>query len=106
MPTTQNRKGKPTPRQLNYLRDLAMQTGTSFEYPYTFGKAKSEIRRLIALKGQQQATTPAEPVNELAALVTDRDYGMVVDFDYAPTTASRPSGASTDVRKPLRDDRA
>jgi hypothetical protein len=89
MPTTNrpNDKRKPTPRQLNYLRDLAMQTGTSFEYPYTFGKAKSEIRRLIALKGHQHDAAPAEPVSELVALVTDPAYGMVVDFDYAPDHA-------------------
>ena len=80
-------KTRPTPRQLTYLRDLAMQTGTSFVYPYTFGKAKSEIRRLLALKGQQQANTPAEPVSDLVSLVADPEYGMVVDFDHTPNLA-------------------
>lgn len=37
---------KPTPRQLNYLRDLALKTGRSFAYPQTFDQADAEIKQL------------------------------------------------------------
>jgi hypothetical protein len=92
MPTTETRKRMPSPRQLRYLRDLAMQTGTSFVYPYTFGKAKSEIRRLIALKGQQRAARdanrhPDDLIGQTYELAGARDNGQIVDFDYAPDHA-------------------
>jgi hypothetical protein len=69
-----------------------MQTGTSFEYPHTFGKARSEIRRLIALKGQQIAARdasrhPDDLIGESYELASARDYGRIVDFDYAPDGA-------------------
>jgi hypothetical protein len=36
-----------TPRQLRYLRNLAMQRGESFAYPQSFAQADSEIERLL-----------------------------------------------------------
>jgi hypothetical protein len=40
----------PTSRQLQFLRSLAEQTGTSFTPPKTRTQASSEIKRLLALK--------------------------------------------------------
>ncbi len=37
---------KPTPRQLRYLKDLAIRTGGSFTYPQTFAEADAQIKRL------------------------------------------------------------
>jgi hypothetical protein len=39
---------KPSPKQLRYLRDLAMQCGVSFTYPTTSAQASAEIERLKA----------------------------------------------------------
>lgn len=40
----------PTPRQLSYLRDLALGRGQSFAYPETFAEADREIKRLLGAK--------------------------------------------------------
>ena len=37
---------RPTPRQLRYLRNLAMQRGESFAVPQTFAEARAQIDRL------------------------------------------------------------
>jgi hypothetical protein len=37
---------KPTPKQLRYLRDLALRTGQSFAYPRSAAEASREIDRL------------------------------------------------------------
>ena len=37
---------KPTPKQLRYLRDLALRTEQSFAYPETSAEASREIDRL------------------------------------------------------------
>jgi hypothetical protein len=44
------RSNGPTTRQLQFVRSLAEQTGTSFTHPKTRGQASSEIKRLLALK--------------------------------------------------------
>ena len=36
----------PTPRQISYLRDLALGRGQTFAYPETFDEADREIKRL------------------------------------------------------------
>jgi len=38
--------GKPTSRQLSYLRSLANRTGQTFTYPQTSRQANAEINRL------------------------------------------------------------
>lgn len=45
---------KPTPRQLRYLKDMAMGTRGSFAYPRTFDDADREIKRL-----RKKKQTPA-----------------------------------------------
>lgn len=45
--TAQSKASKsPTPRQLTYLRSLAMQRGESFAAPRSFAEASAEIDRL------------------------------------------------------------
>jgi hypothetical protein len=44
----------PTPRQLSYLRSLAMQRGETFAVPQTFAQAGAEIDRL---KGRRRMTS-------------------------------------------------
>ena len=39
----------PTPKQLAYLRSLALATGTTFTYPTSRANASAEIRRLKAV---------------------------------------------------------
>lgn len=41
---------KPTPGQLNYLKDLAMNAGQSFPYPQSFAEADAQIKRLKGVK--------------------------------------------------------
>lgn len=53
MPTTR-RTGKPSPKQLAYLRSLAAKTGTSFTYPRTSAAAGREIERLLARKPESR----------------------------------------------------
>ena len=38
--------GKPTSRQLSYLKNLAHRTGQTFTYPQTSRQASAEINRL------------------------------------------------------------
>jgi hypothetical protein len=59
----------PTPKQLAYLRDLALQTGTTFSAPQTRRQASGEIQRLKELRATrgrpletpQGAGQPEEP---------------------------------------------
>lgn len=41
---------QPTPRQISYLRDLALGRGQTFAYPKTFEEADHEIKRLLKVK--------------------------------------------------------
>jgi hypothetical protein len=62
----------PTPRQLAYLKALALQTATSFAYPRSRSEASREIERL----------------RQLPVLTDDRDSddGRVLDSDREPGT--------------------
>jgi len=57
----------PTPKQLNYLRDLALGRGQSFAYPATFDEASREIKRLLGAK----RTSPADRRRETRAVRDD-----------------------------------
>jgi hypothetical protein len=50
MTNSQPQPRKPTPGQLNYLKDLAISTGGSFAYPQSFEEADREIKRLRKVK--------------------------------------------------------
>jgi hypothetical protein len=79
-PTTST--GTATPKQINYLKLLAGQTGTSFTYPKTGSEAKHEIDRLLALKKSGVAPLPI-PANDGASdlvYATAVQPGEVVGF--------------------------
>jgi hypothetical protein len=57
----------PTPRQLSYLRDLALGRGQSFAYPETFEEADREIKRLLG----EKRTNAAERRREVRAVRDD-----------------------------------
>jgi hypothetical protein len=46
---------RPTPRQMRYLRNLAMQRGESFAVPRTFAEASTQIDRLKRRRRSSQA---------------------------------------------------
>lgn len=46
---------EPKPKQIKYLEDLAIRTGTSFTWPKTSGQASAEIDRLLALPASSKA---------------------------------------------------
>ena len=50
-----------TPKQLSYLRHLALQTGTTFVSPRTRQQASREIDRLCILKGKGRVPFRREP---------------------------------------------
>jgi hypothetical protein len=41
---------KPSPKQLRYMKDLALAVGESVTYPKTKAQASAEIKRLLARK--------------------------------------------------------
>ena len=63
------RSDPPTPRQLQYLRTLAVRTATTFAIPRTPGEASREIRRLEALP----SLTRSERRHESRILDRDRE---------------------------------
>jgi hypothetical protein len=46
---------QPKPKQIKYLEDLALKTGTSFTWPKTSTQAHLEINRLLALAPSSRA---------------------------------------------------
>lgn len=89
------RSNDPTTRQLQFIRSLAEQTGTSFTPPTTRGQASSEIKRLLALKeaGHVELTVrpsdleseavETEPVESELVYATGVQPGEVVGFGSA-----------------------
>jgi len=45
----------PTPKQISYLRDLALGRGQTFTYPETFDEADQQIKRLRKVKRTSRA---------------------------------------------------
>ncbi len=84
------RSNDPTSRQLQFVRSLAEQTGTSFTPPKTRAQASSEIKRLLALKEAghvELAIRPsdieAEPSESEFVYATGVQPGEVVGFGSA-----------------------
>lgn len=84
------RSNDPTSRQLQFVRSLAEQTGTSFTPPKTRAQASSEIKRLLALKEAghvELAIRPsdieAEPSESEFVYATGVRPGEVVGFGSA-----------------------
>jgi hypothetical protein len=72
--TAMHNRSVATPRQLAYLRTLALRTGTTFSPPRTRGDASREIERLKALKasGGRHVELPRE------ADAAERPYATAV----------------------------
>jgi hypothetical protein len=66
------RNNGPTSRQLQFLRSLAEQTGTSFTPPKTRTQASDEIKRLLALKETGHVELAINP-NDVQAKPVDSD---------------------------------
>jgi len=64
--TQQAASNKPSPRQMRYLRDLAMQRGESFTPPRTKAQASAEIQRL-----KKRRPTPRADVRRELRQVSD-----------------------------------
>jgi hypothetical protein len=86
------RSNGPTSRQLQFVRSLAEQTGTSFTPPKTRAQASREIERLLALKDAgyvelairssdvEAEPIQAEPVETELVYATGVQPGEVVGF--------------------------
>ena len=74
MTNTTNIQTAPTNRQLNYLRQLARRTGTTFAPPRTRQQASAEIRRLKAIRST--GFTFAELQDEQAARQANHDIPL------------------------------
>ncbi len=68
---TDSQLHKPSPKQLRYLRDLAMRAGESFAYPATSAEADREIKRLR----RKRRTPSADRRREVAAVRRDMAEG-------------------------------
>lgn len=62
---------RPTPRQLSYLKDLALGRGQSFAYPATFAEADRQIKRLLKVK----RTNPADRRREAKTVKAEMAEG-------------------------------
>jgi hypothetical protein len=75
--------GRPTTKQLSYLRTLADRTGQTFAYPRSRAQASAEIRRLRAatpstrseraLERREIADAIARGPHDAASIDLDRD---------------------------------
>jgi hypothetical protein len=72
--TTTTNDPAPTTRQLNYLRQLARRTGTTFTPPRTRRQASAEIHRLKAIR--TTGLTFAELQAEQAAREANSDVPL------------------------------
>jgi hypothetical protein len=98
MSTPEPHTEKPaTPKQLRYLRDLALRSGQSFAYPRTAAEASREIGRL---RGARR-TPAADRRRELRAMSRDmterRGDSSRVDQEYELQGYGSTAGWSTSV---------
>jgi hypothetical protein len=73
---------KPTPRQMRYLRELAMQRGESFTTPRTKAQASAEIQRLKARRPTPHADARRELRQVADDMATRRGDDAQVQLDY------------------------
>lgn len=71
MTNSQPKPRKPTPKQLRYLKDLALRTGGSFAYPQSLEEADREIKRLRRAKRTPTADRRRE-ARELSREMAER----------------------------------
>jgi hypothetical protein len=72
-----------TPRQLSYIKQLALQTGTTFTFPKTRRHASCEIERLKGLKATRGRYLEAPPLDldpGEQAYATEQKPGEIVGY--------------------------
>jgi hypothetical protein len=79
MTNSQPHPNPPRPKQLRYLRDLALSRGETFAVPRTRAEASAEIERLLARRGLTRAAKALEHWDDRA-----------IDRRSAPATAVLP----------------
>jgi len=91
----------PTPRQLRYLRSLALQTATSFATPRTRRQASDEIARLRWLKDRGPAPSFGDVLDdqESPAYATAVTAGEVCGFGSAATWRRHSSHSVISARR-------
>lgn len=80
-PRTRTRGASPA--QINYLKDLASQTGTTFTFPRSGYRAGREIERLTALKAQRgrYLETPRQELDQAELpYATEQKPGEVIGY--------------------------
>jgi hypothetical protein len=78
----------PTPRQISYLRDLALGRGQTFAYPETFEEADREIKRLRKVKQTSRADRRREARAVSADMAGRGDAARVRDRELGGYGAS------------------
>jgi hypothetical protein len=71
----------PTPRQISYLRDLALGRGQTFAYPRTFEEADREIKRLRKAKRTSRADRHRESQAISADMAGRGDAARIRDHE-------------------------
>ena len=71
----------PTPRQMRYLRDLAMQRGESFAVPRTRAEARAQIDRLKGRRRSSRAERQIERDQLSREMATRGDAAAVRDAE-------------------------
>jgi hypothetical protein len=86
MPTTPDQEASmphkpPSPRQLDYLKALAQQTGQTFQWPKTSTQASREIKRLKNTRPSTPLERAIERSGDTQAIEGAQDAAIVHDFE-------------------------
>jgi hypothetical protein len=97
------KSGGASPAQINYLKDLALQTGTTFTFPRSGYRAGREIERLRALKqqhGRYLETTREELDHAELPYATEQKPGETIGYGAtARRSEPTPKTAAPEPRK-------
>jgi hypothetical protein len=96
----------PTPRQLRYLRDLALRTGQSFAYPTTAAEASRQIDRLKALRRTPAADRRRELREVSREMAEHRGDSSRIDQDVELEGYGSTASWSTFVTDEAEEERA
>lgn len=72
---------RPTPKQISYLRDLALGRGQTFAYPETFEEADRQIKRLLKVKRTGRSDRRREARAVSADMAARGDAARVRDHE-------------------------
>jgi hypothetical protein len=92
----------PKPKQIKYLEDLAIKTGTSFTWPKTSAQAHLEINRLLALSPSSRADRRLETEQLRRDFTTGRGDAAAIRPDeiggYGASATMLTSGHDREVK--------